>query len=164
MGLFCVKKEESKMDPLFLGLSCYRRRKHKEAAAICTEILEKNPYDQSAWLLKCQSLVAQVYVDEIEVEEEGIAEALMDDNAIAQVPRPGTSLKSAHLADSSMKSIRSILILSFSNSTNCEFFWGILEACVYKVKIRDTELLKQCIRNICKTIDKNQELLCSVQM
>lgn len=32
-------------------------------------------------------------MDEVDVEEEGIAEMLMDDNAIAQVARPGTSLK-----------------------------------------------------------------------
>jgi tetratricopeptide repeat protein 8 len=28
----------------------------------------------------------QVYVDEIEVDEEGIAEVLMDDNSMAQLP------------------------------------------------------------------------------
>ena len=34
-----------------------------------------------------------MYVDEVEVDEEGMAEMLMDDNAIATVSRPGTSLK-----------------------------------------------------------------------
>nr|XP_060476490.1 tetratricopeptide repeat protein 8 isoform X5 [Panthera onca] len=34
-----------------------------------------------------------VYVDEIDVDQEGIAEMMLDENAIAQVPRPGTSLK-----------------------------------------------------------------------
>ena len=48
---------------------------------------------QAAWTLKTRALTEQVYVDEIEVDEEGIAELLMDDNAIAQVARPGTSLK-----------------------------------------------------------------------
>ena len=38
-------------------------------------------------------MTAQVYVDVVDVGEEGIAEMLMDDNAIAQVSRPGTSLK-----------------------------------------------------------------------
>ena len=47
---------------------------------------------QAAWTLKTRALTEQVYVDEIEVDEEGIAEMLMDDNAIAQVARPGTSL------------------------------------------------------------------------
>lgn len=48
---------------------------------------------QAAWTLKTRALTEQVYVDEVEVDEEGIAEMLMDDNAIAQVARPGTSLK-----------------------------------------------------------------------
>uniref|UniRef100_A0ACB8G6R5 Tetratricopeptide repeat protein 8 n=1 Tax=Sphaerodactylus townsendi TaxID=933632 RepID=A0ACB8G6R5_9SAUR len=34
-----------------------------------------------------------VYVDEIDVDQEGIAEIILDENAIAQVARPGTSLK-----------------------------------------------------------------------
>ena len=34
------------MDPLFMACSLYRRRKFEECSKICTEILEKNPYDQ----------------------------------------------------------------------------------------------------------------------
>lgn len=48
---------------------------------------------QAAWTLKTRALTEQVYVDEVEVDEEGLAEMLMDDNSIAQVSRPGTSLK-----------------------------------------------------------------------
>ncbi|CAG2189132.1 BBS8 [Mytilus edulis] len=81
------------MDPLFLAYSCYRRKKYQECTDICTELLEKNPYDQASWTLKTRALTAQVYVDEVDVDEEGIAEMLMDDNSIAQVSRPGTSLK-----------------------------------------------------------------------
>lgn len=43
--------------------------------------------------MKTRALTEQVYVDEIENDEEGIAEMLMDDNSIANVARPGTSLK-----------------------------------------------------------------------
>lgn len=81
------------MDPLYLGYSYFRRRKFKEAVEICTKILENNPYDQAAWHLKTRSLTNQVYVDEVEVDEEGMAEMLMDDNVIANIPRPGTSLR-----------------------------------------------------------------------
>ncbi len=35
--------------------------------------------------MKTRALTEQVYVDEVEVDEEGIAEVLMDDTAIAQV-------------------------------------------------------------------------------
>jgi tetratricopeptide repeat protein 8 len=39
-----------------------------------------------------RAMTEQVYVDEVEVDEEGIAE-MLDDNAVAQITRPGTSLK-----------------------------------------------------------------------
>lgn len=42
-----------------------------------------------------RALTAQIMVDDIEAEEEGIAEALLDNDTIAQAPRPGTSLKTA---------------------------------------------------------------------
>ncbi|XP_012940531.1 tetratricopeptide repeat protein 8 [Aplysia californica] len=88
------------MDPLYLAYSYFRRRKYKECVEITTKILEKNPYDQAAWHLKTRSLTAQVYVDEVDVDEEGIAEILMDDNVIANVSRPGTSLRKPGTAQS----------------------------------------------------------------
>ncbi|KAJ8871108.1 hypothetical protein PR048_027412 [Dryococelus australis] len=81
------------MDPLYLALSLFRRRRYEECASICTELLVKNPYDQAVWTLKLTALTEQVYVDDIEAEEEGIAEALLDNDAVAQMPRPGTSLR-----------------------------------------------------------------------
>lgn len=81
------------MDPLFLACSYFRRRKYQQCADICSQLLEKNPYDQAAWTLKTRALTGQVYVDEVDWDEEGIAEMLMDDNITAQVARPGTSLR-----------------------------------------------------------------------
>jgi len=34
------------MDPMFLAMSLYRRRKFEQCVEICTDILSKNPYDQ----------------------------------------------------------------------------------------------------------------------
>ncbi len=34
-------------------------------------------------------------VDDVEADEEGIVDVVLDDNAIRQVPRPGTSLRTA---------------------------------------------------------------------
>lgn len=48
---------------------------------------------QAVWVLKMRALTLQVYVDDIEGEEEGIAETLLDNYAISSMPRPGTSLK-----------------------------------------------------------------------
>jgi len=81
------------MDPVFLAYSCFRRRKFDDCVRLCTQVLEKNPYDQAVWVLKTRALTEQLYVDEVENDEEGIAEMLMDDNAIASIARPGTSLK-----------------------------------------------------------------------
>ncbi|KFW80788.1 Tetratricopeptide repeat protein 8, partial [Manacus vitellinus] len=49
--------------------------------------------NQAAWSLKTRALTEMVYVDEIDMDQEGIAEMILDENAIAQVARPGTSLK-----------------------------------------------------------------------
>ena len=46
---------------------------------------------QAAWCLKTHALTEQVYVDVVEVDEEGIAEVLMDDNSMAQLPSELTS-------------------------------------------------------------------------
>ncbi|ELT94078.1 hypothetical protein CAPTEDRAFT_163723 [Capitella teleta] len=81
------------MDPLFLAYSYFRRRKYEQCVELCSQLLDKNPYDQAAWSLKTRALTEQVYIDEVDVDEEGIAELIMDDNSIAQVARPGTSLK-----------------------------------------------------------------------
>ena len=81
------------MDPLFLARSYMRRRKFDLCIDICTVMLEKNAFDQSAWFMKAKALTELVYVDEVDADDDGIAELLMDENSIAQVSRPGTSLK-----------------------------------------------------------------------
>uniref|UniRef100_A0A8C2ZTH2 Tetratricopeptide repeat domain 8 n=1 Tax=Cyclopterus lumpus TaxID=8103 RepID=A0A8C2ZTH2_CYCLU len=84
---------EVTMDPLFLALSYFRRRRLQQCSDICTKILQDNPYDQAAWSLKTRALTEMVYIDEIEVDQEGIAEMMLDESSIAQVARPGTSLR-----------------------------------------------------------------------
>lgn len=44
--------------------------------------------------MKCRAVIKQNYIDDIELDEEGIAEVLMDENAMSSMPRPGTSLQS----------------------------------------------------------------------
>ena len=53
-----------------------------------------------------QALTEQIYVDEVDVDDEGIAETLMDDNAIANVSRPGTSLKRPDMGEGPSQGIR----------------------------------------------------------
>ena len=40
---------------------------------------------QAAWSLKLRALTEQTYIDEVENDEEGMAEILMDENAIADL-------------------------------------------------------------------------------
>uniref|UniRef100_A0A671U7U5 Tetratricopeptide repeat domain 8 n=1 Tax=Sparus aurata TaxID=8175 RepID=A0A671U7U5_SPAAU len=84
---------EVTMDPLFLAWSYFRRRKFQQCSDICSKILQDSPYDQAAWSLKTRALTEMVYIDEIEVDQEGIAEMMLDESSIAQVARPGTSLR-----------------------------------------------------------------------
>ncbi|OXB55334.1 hypothetical protein ASZ78_002505 [Callipepla squamata] len=91
------------MEPLFQAWSYFRRRKLRQCSELCSQLLEgatgEQEHDtgysvfQAAWSLKTRALTEMVYVDEIEIDQEGIAEMMLDENAIAQVARPGTSLK-----------------------------------------------------------------------
>eukprot|EP01036_Dinobryon_divergens_P043389 gene43389-57750_t len=73
-------------------MSKLRRGRIEECVEICDELLSRNPGDQAAWLVKCRATIKQNYIDDIELDEEGVAEMLMDENAVASMPRPGTSL------------------------------------------------------------------------
>lgn len=79
------------MDPFFLAMSRYKRQRYDECIEICSEMLDRNPYDQAAWLLKCRALTKKSWIDDLEIDEEGVADLLMDDNAVSNAPRPGTS-------------------------------------------------------------------------
>ena len=102
------RKASANMDSLFMALSYYRRRKYEECIEHCSNILEKNPLDQGAWTLKARALTQQVYIDEVEGEDQGIAELTMDDQAFAQVTRPGTSLAAATKKTVSTAAVRPV--------------------------------------------------------
>jgi tetratricopeptide repeat protein 8 len=80
------------VDPFYLAHCRFRRRRYDECIDICTQLLTDNPYDKAVWLLKCQAFAALGYVDDTELEEQGIADLLLDDNKVASVARPGTSI------------------------------------------------------------------------
>ena len=80
------------MDQLWLARSKLNRNRLEECVKICDQLLVENPADQAAWFVKCKAVIRQNYLDDIELDEESFAEMLMDENAIASAPRPGTSL------------------------------------------------------------------------
>ena len=80
------------LDPVFRAQQLFRRHEYDDCVALCTELLAANPYDQAVWYLKCRSLTLLTWVDDTDFEEEGVADVLLDENATASLPRPGTSL------------------------------------------------------------------------
>ncbi|GBL97504.1 Tetratricopeptide repeat protein 8 [Araneus ventricosus] len=96
------------MDPLFQAISYYRRHHFEKCVDICTKVLEEKPYDEAAWTLKMKALTLEVYVDDLETDEEGIADIIMDENSIAQMARPGTSLKNPNSAKGTSQAYRPV--------------------------------------------------------
>jgi tetratricopeptide repeat protein 8 len=80
------------LDPVFAAMQKFRLQKYDDCIALCTELLATNPFDQAVWYLKCRSLTLLAWVDDTDFEEEGVADMLLDENATAALPRPGTSL------------------------------------------------------------------------
>jgi tetratricopeptide repeat protein 8 len=80
------------LDPLFHAHTKFKRRDFDGCIDACSALLAANPYDQAVWFLKCRALTEKAYIDDADMEEEGVGEMLLDDNAMAQAPRPGTSL------------------------------------------------------------------------
>lgn len=85
------------MDPMWRAMSKLRRGRLDECISTCNEILEIQPRDQAAWVLKCKAVTKKNYIDDLDLDEESVAEMLLDDNAVAAVPRPGTSLNAPQL-------------------------------------------------------------------
>lgn len=88
------------MDPLWLAASKLRRDRLDECIAICDDLLSRNHGDQAAWFIKCRAVLKKNYIDDIELDEESMAEALLDENAVAATPRPGTSLNKPQTSSS----------------------------------------------------------------
>uniref|UniRef100_A0A5S6R415 Tetratricopeptide repeat protein 8 n=1 Tax=Trichuris muris TaxID=70415 RepID=A0A5S6R415_TRIMR len=81
------------MDNLYVALYHYRQRNFDKSVEECSKALEANPYDQAAWCLKLNCLVREVKLDDIDLEETGIAEELLNEEVLSGMPRPETSLR-----------------------------------------------------------------------
>lgn len=80
------------MDSLWLAQSKLRRRRFDECIDICTEILNKNPYDKAAWFIKTRAITEKDFIDDCDMEEETLGDLMMNEENMASLPRPGTSL------------------------------------------------------------------------
>merc|ERR1719295_170662 len=87
------------MDSLWLAQSKLRRRRFDECIDICTEILTKNPYDKAAWFVKTRAITEKDYIDDCDMEEETLGDLLVNEETMASLPRPGTSLNAPNTAN-----------------------------------------------------------------
>eukprot|EP00041_Stephanoeca_diplocostata_P031762 m.997891 g.997891 ORF g.997891 m.997891 type:complete len:507 (-) comp24023_c0_seq10:689-2209(-) len=82
------------MDPSYIALAQLRRRKHKDCLETCENIFRNNPCTGlTPMVLKYHALSSEIIVDETELEDDGMAEIMLDDNKIADSARPGTSFR-----------------------------------------------------------------------
>ncbi|KAL0216725.1 hypothetical protein P9112_008909 [Eukaryota sp. TZLM1-RC] len=79
------------LDPLYLANYHYRIQDYDACITNCTNLLQQNPRDQAAWFLKCKALSSKNYLDDIDMDDEGMADLLLDSNSTSDAPRPGTS-------------------------------------------------------------------------
>ena len=59
-------------------------------------------------VVKCKAVITQNYVDDLDLDEEGVGEVLLDENAVAAMPRPGTSLAQTGLPNVEDQSVRPV--------------------------------------------------------
>ncbi|EGR30238.1 hypothetical protein IMG5_137130 [Ichthyophthirius multifiliis] len=81
------------MDNFIIAMSRYKRRKYDQAIELSDQMIELNQRDQAAWIIKCNCLIKKNYIDDLETDEEGIGDILLDENTVSQYARPGTSLQ-----------------------------------------------------------------------
>lgn len=87
------KTASTGLNQAFLAMSRFRRRKFDSCIDLCTQELAANPRDEAMWVLKIRALTQNAYIDDMDLEEEGVADLILDDSAVSKAPRPGTSLK-----------------------------------------------------------------------
>ena len=100
-----------RLDPMWEAMSNLRRGRHEKCIELCNNALNENPSDQAFWALKCRAVTAQGWIDDVELDEGvDLAESLLDDNAVASLPRPGTSMNAPQTASKvpSAQSLRPI--------------------------------------------------------
>ena len=85
------KKPQNVMNSVFLAHSLLRRRKFDECLRVCEEQLAINALDEAVWFIKTRCLTEKNYLDDTEMEEEGVADMLLDSNAMQSAARPGNS-------------------------------------------------------------------------
>jgi tetratricopeptide repeat protein 8 len=112
------------LDPLFLAYSQYRRRKHADCIASCDALLEKHPTDTQAWFLKIRSLTQAAWIDDADLDDVSVADAMLDSHGTAQTPRPGTSLARVGTSHSNANPSYALLLLLLLLMIRMSIVWS----------------------------------------
>ena len=80
------------MENFALALSRFRRNKFDDCIILCDQILKINSDDLASQLLKTHAIRRKNYIDDLEFDEEGIGEILLEDHKVSNIARPGTSI------------------------------------------------------------------------
>jgi tetratricopeptide repeat protein 8 len=62
-------------------------QEYDACADLCSALLVENPHDKAVWLLKTRALTAKMWLDDTDLEEQGVADVLMDEGGISSAPR-----------------------------------------------------------------------------
>jgi tetratricopeptide repeat protein 8 len=81
------------MENYALALSRFRRNRLDDCIVLCDSILKAHPNDLAVQILKTHAIRRKNYLDDLELDDEGFGEILLDDNKISNAPRPGTSVQ-----------------------------------------------------------------------
>ncbi len=99
------------LDPLWFAISKLRRGKYEDCVTICNSVLSTNPGDQvchlssffffidfslfdanclksqAIWVVKCNTVIKQNFLDDLDLDGESVAEMILDENALTNIPR-----------------------------------------------------------------------------
>ncbi len=81
------------MDKFTLAMSRFKRNRFDECIKLCDEILKENEADLFTQVLKTHAIRRKNYVDDLELDDEGLGDKILDDHKISNQARPGTSIQ-----------------------------------------------------------------------
>jgi hypothetical protein len=81
------------MEKFTLAMSRFRRNKLDQCIILCDEILKENETDLAVQVLKTHAIRKKSYIDDLEIDDEGLGDKLLDEHKISNQIRPGTSIQ-----------------------------------------------------------------------
>ncbi|KMS94104.1 hypothetical protein BVRB_024760, partial [Beta vulgaris subsp. vulgaris] len=116
----------SSIDEIYLAQHLFEQRRFQECMDRCGKLLQANSLDQAAWFLKLRAITERDLIDDSDLEPEGIAEMLLDENALAgDSARPGTSLQRPLTAAQGLRPMTGMQRLNtgFARPTTTYRYW-----------------------------------------